>query len=371
MSGPRPLTASTANDKSPWIGTTPPGEDTPIAVGEEVVFCTQCKNPHHASAWEANNNTCPTPDCGKEAPLRRRARRPAAAAASAEEAPAAATTTAPAAATAEAPVAEAPVPAAAAATAARPAARRRPPRRAAGAPASAAALRSAARRAQVNVTVWPHLLMPEFLAAALLVVGLTVMSWFINAPLEEHSNPNRTPNPSKAPWYFMNLQELLLHMDKGLAGVIVPTIILVMLAAIPYIDVNSEESGRWFTSPVGLKITIVISIYTTIVTSGLVAFDSLVEFGTNRGVRGLMGTIHPSLSTGMMPEVIVPTLIMFVFAYAIWFIIRPFKPTIREVMIAYFTGFVIAWVVLTFIGTAMRGPNMELYPPWAVPPRQP
>ena len=351
MSGPRPLTVSTANDKSPWIGTTPPGEDTAIAVGDEVVFCTQCKNPHHASAWEANNNTCLTPDCGREAPLRRRARRPAAAAAATEAAPAPATTAAPAAAPAATP--------AATARAARPAARR-----AAGAPSSAAALRSAARRAQVNVTVWPHLLMPEFLATALLTVGLIVMSWFINAPLEEHSNPNRTPNPSKAPWYFMNLQELLLHMHPGLAGVIVPTIILIMLAAIPYIDVNSEESGRWFTSPVGRKITIVIAIYTAIVTASLVVFDNYI------GVRKLTAAINPELRTGMVPEVIIPTLVMFVFSYAIWFIIRPFKPTIREVMIAYFTGFIVAWMVLTFIGTAMRGPDMELFWPWALPPRQ-
>ena len=214
------------------------------------------------------------------------------------------------------------------------------------------------------MTVWPHLLMPEFLASALLVIGLTVMSWFINAPLEEHSNPNRTPNPSKAPWYFMNLQELLLHMHPGLAGVIVPTIILVMLAAIPYIDVNSEESGRWFTSPVGMKIAIIIAIYTSIVTIGLVVFDNYI------GVRDIMGSIHPELRTGIVPEIIIPTIIMFVFSYAIWFIIRPFRPTIRDVMIAYFTGFVVAWIVLTFIGTAMRGPNMELFWPWAVPPRQ-
>ncbi len=361
MSGPRPLTVSTANDKSPWIGVAPPGEDTAIAVGEEVVFCTQCKNPHHASAWEANNNTCLTPDCGREAPLRRRRRRPAAAAAATEAAPAAATTTAPAAAPAATPAADAGRPAATRAP--RPAARR-PARRTAGAASSAAALRSAARRAQVNVTVWPHLLMPEFLATALLTVGLIVMSWFINAPLEEHSNPNRTPNPSKAPWYFMNLQELLLHMHPGLAGVIVPTIILIMLAAIPYIDVNSEETGHWFTSPVGKKIAIVIAIYTAIVTVGLVVFDYYI------GVRELMGAINPELRTGMVPEVIIPTVVMFVFSYAIWFIIRPFRPTIREVMIAYFTGFVVAWIVLTFIGTAMRGPGMELYWPWALPPRQ-
>ena len=156
--------------------------------GGGVLYAVQ--EPPPRQRGEANNNTCLTPDCGREAPLRRRRRRPAAAAAATEAAPAAATTTAPAA----APAADAGRPAATRAP--RPAARR-PARRTAGAASSAAALRSAARRAQVNVTVWPHLLMPEFLATALLTVGLIVMSWFINAPLEEHSNPNRTPNPSQ------------------------------------------------------------------------------------------------------------------------------------------------------------------------------
>ena len=81
---------------------------------------------------------------------------------------------------------------------------------------------------------------------------------------------------------------------------IVPTIILIMLAAIPYIDVNSEETGHWFTSPVGKKIAIVIAIYTTIVTVGLVVFDYYI------GVRELMGAINPELRTGMVPEVIIP-----------------------------------------------------------------
>ena len=206
--------------------------------------------------------------------------------------------------------------------------------------------------------------MPEFVSAALLVVGLTVMSWLINAPLEEHANPNRTPNPSKAPWYFMNLQELLLHMHPGLAGVIVPTIILIFLAVIPYIDVNSAETGIWFTSPVGKWIALISTIYTSIVTIGLVLFDKFI------GLRELMGAIHPSLRTGIVPEVLMPTLIMFVFAYALWFLMRPFRPTVREMMIGYFTGFVVAWLILTVIGTAFRGPAMDLYWPWSMPPRQ-
>ena len=70
-----------------------------------------------------------------------------------------------------------------------------------------------------------------------------VLSAFVNAPLLDRADPNTTPNPSKAPWYFLNLQELLLHMEPAWAGVIVPTIALILLAAIPYWDRSSEGQG--------------------------------------------------------------------------------------------------------------------------------
>ena len=73
------------------------------------------------------------------------------------------------------------------------------------------------------VYVWPHLVTIEFLAAMLLLLSMVVVSIIMQAPLEGHANADKTPNPSKAPWYFLNLQELLLHMHPSLAGVIVPS----------------------------------------------------------------------------------------------------------------------------------------------------
>ena len=73
-----------------------------------------------------------------------------------------------------------------------------------------------------------------------------VLSAMVNAPLLNRADPDTTPNPSKAPWYFLNLQELLLHMEPAWAGVIVPTIALVLLAAIPYWDRDQEGQGVWF-----------------------------------------------------------------------------------------------------------------------------
>jgi quinol---cytochrome c reductase cytochrome c subunit, bacillus type len=89
-----------------------------------------------------------------------------------------------------------------------------------------------------RVHTWPHLLLEEFIAMAILFAGLLVFSSLINAPLRELANPNLTPNPSKAPWYFLGLQELLRYFHPMVAGIVIPTFILVGLAAVPYVDRN-------------------------------------------------------------------------------------------------------------------------------------
>jgi len=92
-----------------------------------------------------------------------------------------------------------------------------------------------------RVNVWPHLLIEEFVAMFILLAGMTLFSTFINAPLRELANPNLTPNPSKAPWYFLGLQELLRYFHPMVAGITIPTFILVGLAAVPYVDRNPSN----------------------------------------------------------------------------------------------------------------------------------
>src|SRR5918999_1836457 len=78
-----------------------------------------------------------------------------------------------------------------------------------------------------KIHTWPHLVRAEFLMALFVTVALTLWSITIDAPLEEPANPTRTPNPSKAPWYFLGLQEMLVYFDPWHAGVVLPTLIIV------------------------------------------------------------------------------------------------------------------------------------------------
>ena len=96
-----------------------------------------------------------------------------------------------------------------------------------------------------EVQVWPYLLRIEFLAAIIVTVILIVWSITLNAPLEEPANPNLTMNPAKAPWYFLGLQEMLVYFDPWIAGVVMPTLIIVGLMAIPYMDANPLGSGYY------------------------------------------------------------------------------------------------------------------------------
>lgn len=96
-----------------------------------------------------------------------------------------------------------------------------------------------------RVHVWPYLVRSEFICSIIVMVILTVWSITIDAPLEEPANPTQTPNPSKAPWYFLGLQEMLVYFDPWLAGVVLPSLIIVGLMVIPYIDINPKGNGYY------------------------------------------------------------------------------------------------------------------------------
>jgi hypothetical protein len=94
-----------------------------------------------------------------------------------------------------------------------------------------------------KIYTWPNLVRNEFLCAMFVMIVLILWALLIDAPLEAPANPTRTPNPSKAPWYFLGLQEMLVYFDPWNAGVVMPSLIIVGLMVIPFIDINPKGNG--------------------------------------------------------------------------------------------------------------------------------
>jgi cytochrome b/b6/petD-like protein len=96
-----------------------------------------------------------------------------------------------------------------------------------------------------RIFVWPDLVYVEFICLILLTVVLVAWAIGLQAPLEPPANPSKSPNPSKAPWYFLGLQEMLVYYDPWIAGVLLPAMIILGLMALPYIDPNPKGNGYY------------------------------------------------------------------------------------------------------------------------------
>jgi hypothetical protein len=238
--------------------------------------------------------------------------------------------------------------------------------------------------AEDEVMVWPSLVVVEAVCATVFLMILTLLSIFVSAPLTEHANVNKTPNPSKAPWYFLNLQELLLHMNAGLAGVIVPTLALGAIAAIPYFDRSPLGVGILGTSAKGRKIIGFTTIFTSVVLIGMIVLDEVITpKRTGWGIGNLIKEHLSNWSWGIpvIPTVytwtwnaelvyntVFPSIVMLIgIAVLVGIVQTLFRPTRRELIIALFTGFFVSYWVLTIFGTSFRGQGQDLAWPWNLP----
>jgi hypothetical protein len=123
-----------------------------------------------------------------------------------------------------------------------------------------------------EVFTWPHLLYRELLAALIVLVLLWIVSLVIPAPLEMQANPSTSPNPAKAPWYFLGLQELLVYFDPWIAGVAVPGLMIIGLMLIPYVDTNRRATGIYSLKARPFAVTFF--------TMGLILWFGLILIGT-------------------------------------------------------------------------------------------
>jgi quinol-cytochrome oxidoreductase complex cytochrome b subunit len=219
----------------------------------------------------------------------------------------------------------------------------------------APAARAAVARKQ-TVSTWPNLLILEIIAGLFITAVLVLMSLAVDAPLRDLANPDVTENPAKAPWYFLNLQELLLHMDAALAGVWIPGLLIVGLIVLPYLDRDLSHAGEWFGTRKGLVITIWSAVYTAVWMTALVIFDE------NVGVRSIVG--EPAI----VPNWVIPVGVTVGLMAILHASILPLRPSRREILMAYFTGFIVAYAHLTIVGSFFRGIGMHLVEPWNLPP---
>ncbi len=260
------------------------------------------------------------------------------------------------------------------------------------------------RQREEELLVWPDLVFIEFISAVLFTVLIVALSVLVDAVLLDRANTAVTPNPSKAPWYFLNLQELLLHMHPALAGVIVPTIALVALGAIPYYDNTTEGQGEWLSTPRAKLNTYVGAGVGSVGTLLLILFDDaqhakLWEKFTGsdwpipalRNLRAIQNEIPwpkswtkvplgdkllrtdllglPKISLninipGLLVEQIIPVGTMVGLPILLSIVAWKLKiaQTKRDHMILQFSGFIAVYVTLTIVGTFFRGAGMALMP---------
>jgi quinol-cytochrome oxidoreductase complex cytochrome b subunit len=124
-----------------------------------------------------------------------------------------------------------------------------------------------------KIEVWPNLVVREYIGAILMLIVLVAWSVLKNAPLEELADPNVTPNPSKAPWYFLGLQELLVYFDPWIAGVVLPGVIATGLIAIPFLDPDQTKGVGYYSYKER-------PFATTVFLTGIAAWFILIVIGT-------------------------------------------------------------------------------------------
>lgn len=150
-------------------------------------------------------------------------------------------------------------------------------------------------------------------------------------------------------------------MDPSLAGVIVPGVAIVALMTIPYVDNVVGDTGIWFSTPTGKKSAVIAAIYAAILVPVLILFDNY--FGVRPTVVSL--GLDPTLAEAIA-EFVIPIALMLGLSALLVALIRPLRPSRRDIVIALFTGFVVTYIVLTIVGTGFRGEGMKLYWPWQI-----
>jgi quinol-cytochrome oxidoreductase complex cytochrome b subunit len=196
----------------------------------------------------------------------------------------------------------------------------------------------------------PHLMYAEMAVFMLACLACVVLSLLSDAPLKELANPAVPENPAKAPWYFLGLQELV-SFSAFTGGIGIPTIVLLGLGLIPFLDREEQGTGLWFGGPGGGRLVALSAAFGLAAVVGIEAFA--IRFGW---IREWWLAAPQLLITAVNPGTVLTA------AYGAWSLwaVRRYQST-RAGALALFTCFIVGFVVLTIIGVHFRGPNWQFY----------
>jgi quinol-cytochrome oxidoreductase complex cytochrome b subunit len=196
----------------------------------------------------------------------------------------------------------------------------------------------------------PHLFYAELAVFMLTILICLALSLYSDAPLKELANPAVPENPAKAPWYFLGLQELVSY-SAFMGGMGIPTIVIIGLLLIPYLDRESAGTGEWFGGPGGGGLVLRSAVF------GLVAVLAVEVFAIRFGwIREWWPSTPQIIITAINPGTVLTAIYAL---YSMW-LVRRYDST-RAGALGLFTCFLCGFLVLTVIGTHFRGPNWDFY----------
>ena len=204
------------------------------------------------------------------------------------------------------------------------------------------------------VPVSPDLIVREGAAALVTLAAVFVSAAIFRAPLEAAANPGLSPNPAKAPWYFMGVQELLVQIHPTFAVLVVPLLGVAFLAGLPFLRYREPPDGIWFQSTRGRKSAFLAAV------AALVLVPAAVLLA-ERGLRPdrLFPKLAPAVSAGALPLAIWAILT----GALLFALVRLLSLSRIEAVQALFTFVLVAFLVLTVVGVVFRGPGMRLVLP--------
>ncbi|MGD9017789.1 MAG: cytochrome b N-terminal domain-containing protein [Desulfobacterales bacterium] len=207
-----------------------------------------------------------------------------------------------------------------------------------------------------RVPAIPNLIVRELAVATLVAAVILILSALLDAPIGDKANPGLSPNPTKAPWYFAGVQELLFHFHPLVAVIVFPAALAAGLLALPYLNLGKDSAGVWFASRAGRKTATVAALAALVLTPAAVIVDGFV-FDSS----GWLRTLPAALRGGLLPTgMLIGTLAL------IYRMPRRIADATRmESVQAVFVFLATSWALLTLTCVAFRGSGMSLAWPWS------